>query len=84
MISIRVMPYTYVYGILVNVYKIRIFSWHNLTYTDHYVDLILHDKSLIFCIRLCLLTVYDLSEGPYTAGKFHAVFMTRACKLSGV
>ena len=40
--------YSYVYGILVQVYKIRIFSWHTLTYTDHDTDLTHHVTSLHF------------------------------------
>ena len=56
------LAYTYVYGILVQVYKtqgkIRLFSWHTPTYTHHHMDLILTPCPYIFRIRLsCVLTV---------------------------
>ena len=60
MTSIRLIAYTYVYGIIIQVYKIRRFPWHTLTYTDHDTDLIRHATNYIFRIpefsSMCICT----------------------------
>ena len=78
MTSIRLIPYTFPYRILVQVYKIRIFSWHTLTYSDHYTDLIPHATS--FLVRLCVLTVYHLSKWPYTDNFIQCQLFDRTVK----
>ena len=54
--------------VLVQLDKIQIryfISSHTLTDTGHYMDLIHMSHPYIFRIRLCVLTEYDLSKGPY-------------------
>ena len=56
MTSIRLMHYSYLYEILVQVHEIRIFSWHTLMYTDHDTDLI-HTSC-----HVIIYSVYDFAN----------------------
>ena len=47
-------------------YKILVFSWHTLKYTDHYTDLIHPASSLHLSDTNRYIDYYDLRKDPYT------------------